>query len=271
VIHDVDASLRAMLAPAVPGGEQSVRFDPPDDGWATKLDRPLLGLFLYDMLEQVEGRWGDWDDIVGDTGLVVARQPPVRRYRLSYLVSAWAKSTEEEHRILGTVLQIVIDRNQIPEGARQGILREETLPVRVEVGIPSVDLTQRTSPAWATLGRPARSYLELVAYVPVRPSLVTDIAAPAESIDLGLGRDLGPQPSRPGRTPAAEVPGGTAAATAAGKAAKGKTGPGYDEPLPPPDERKWTAYRVREPEEEAAAQAAQASHAAPTPTKRGKG
>ncbi|HEX9259954.1 MAG TPA: DUF4255 domain-containing protein [Acidimicrobiales bacterium] len=256
MIHDVDASLRAMLASAVPGGEQSVRFDPPDEGWAAKLDRPLLGLFLYDLIELIDGRWGDWDEIVGDTGLVVARQPPVRRYRLSYLVSAWAKSTEEEHRILGTVLQLVIDRNQIPEGARQGMLREESLPVRVEVGIPSVELTQRTAPAWSTLGRPPRSYLELVAYVPIRPSLVTDIAPPAESIDLGLGRGLGPRPSPRGRTPAEDVPGGAAAAAASTKSAKGKTGPGFDEPLPPPDERKWTAYRVREPDEAAAAEQA---------------
>jgi hypothetical protein len=95
VIHEADAALRSYLSGWLPGGtKQAISFEAPTEEWVKSVKGPTLDLFLYDVAENLEARAGDWGELRDETGMLVALQPPVRRYDLTYVVSAWGGSVE---------------------------------------------------------------------------------------------------------------------------------------------------------------------------------
>ena len=89
------------------------------------------------------------------------------------------------------------------------------------------DLGVSVTDVWSSLGQPVRASLTLVVTAPLLPTLVTDLAAPAESLDIGLA---GVRP-RKGRAPAPDL---------------AEVEPLDARVAPEEDARQWTTYRVRE-------------------------
>lgn len=244
MIHDVDGSLRSLLTRSFPDKAPAIAFDAPTAEWAAAQRGPALSFFLYDIREDLDGRAADWDDVRDERGRVIGRQPPPRRYQLSYLVTAWGnKSAEAEHELLSTVLRSVPERELIPDEDLQGSLAGITAPVLVRVGIPTAGAGAQGWELLSALGVPPRASLEFVVLAPLFAPMVTDIAPPAEEIKLGLSREDGgvkkergfPYPPSPAPVvPAAEAESGNgsdeksdSAATPAAAARKGgATGPG---------------------------------------------
>jgi hypothetical protein len=251
VIHDVDDSLRSLVSACVAGNGKApaISFEPPTPEWAKAQARPVIDLFLYDVKENLEGKPGDGVDVRDEEGRVIGRQPPLRRYELSYLVSAWASDTAEEHRLLGEVLARVPDAEGLPAEHRKGSLADEGMPVEVDVALST---GVNTWDLWSALGTAPRTAIDIVVTAPYLPPLRTDLAPPAEKLDLGLARDDEPpgrKPIPPELVPEQEEP-TPAAAPAAGKGRRRKT----EEPPPaePPAElaarpgKRWATFKVRE-------------------------
>src|SRR6516165_6915907 len=158
---------------AIPKRDAGVRFDAPTADWVAGLEDPCIDLFLHDIVEDVGGRGADWADVKNGDGRVVARQPPLRRYRLSYLVSAWASSPEVEHRLLGRVLRAIVEADQLPAEMLVGSLVEEARHVGVALAEPSPSRL-RPHDLWAALGGPPRTSFELVVTAPLRPTPITE-------------------------------------------------------------------------------------------------
>lgn len=203
MLEDVDGSLAALLAQAMPEGT-TVTFAPPSPAW---LDSPpgkqVLSAFLYDIREDPMGRAVDWDDVRDEHGRVIGRQPPPRRYELSYLVTAWAGDADLEHRLLSDVLRLVFRGEIIPAEFRVGSLSETTLPVLLRVVRP--DAPHSPAQVWADLGLPPRLVVDLAVTAPLVPALVTDLPSPAEDMQLGVGRG-GPAAFRPNTPPGPQRP-----------------------------------------------------------------
>jgi hypothetical protein len=203
VLEDVDGSLAALLAQAMPEGT-TVTFAAPSPTW---LDSPpgkqVLSAFLYDVREDPVGRGVDWDDIRDERGRIIGRQPPPRRYELSYLVTAWAGDADLEHRLLSDVLRLAFRGDIIPEDFRVGSLRQTTLPVLLRVVRPDPPYTP--AQVWADLGLPPRLVVDLAITAPLVPALVTELAAPAEDMRLGVGRG-GPGAFRSNTPPGPQPP-----------------------------------------------------------------
>jgi hypothetical protein len=77
----------------------------------------------------------------------------------------------------------------LPAQFCRGTLAEEESPVLVRLCLPVTDPPARTHDLWSSVGQPARSSLELAIVAPLRPALVTDIAAAAEEISLNMNTD----------------------------------------------------------------------------------
>lgn len=234
MIDDVDASLNAFLTASL-GSRASIRFEPPTTAWSGALKGNAVDLFLYDVTEETDRRSGDWEDRRGEDGRLLGRQPPVRYYRLSYLVSAWAKDVAEEHALLADVMRACLDGEMLPTAFCLGALAEEETRVLLRLGL----VATRTTAAhdlWSALGQPARSSLDLAVVAPLRPALFTDLAAPAEQISLNMNAE--PKPAAPAEAPGQAAParGGRRAATTPAPATVA------------PTEKKWTAFRIRERE-----------------------
>jgi hypothetical protein len=203
VLEDVDGALAAVLARQLPEGT-TVTFAAPSPGWLE--DPPgkqVLSVFLYDIREDPVGRAADWDDVRDERGRVIGRQPPPRRYELSYLVTAWAGDAEQEHRLLSDVLRLVFDGEAIPEDCRVGSLAQTTQPVLLR--LVRRDPPHTPAQVWADLGLPPRLVLDLAITAPLVPALVTELAPPAQDMRLGVGRG-GPAAFRPEPPPGLRPP-----------------------------------------------------------------
>jgi hypothetical protein len=229
VIEDVDDALSAFLRAEVAGAKTTVSFDAPTPEWQKSVKGATLALFLTDVRENLEARTGDWRDIRDDDGLLIGRQPPVRRFDLSYLVSAWGDSVAAEHKLLGAVLGALPAYDHIPSEHVAGKLGEQGISVGLRVGT-----TDALTDLWGSIGQKVRACATLLVTMPVLPKMLTDLAPPADSIDLGLAG----QDGRRGQPPSPDQP--EKAGTTEPHGPKEKVAP------QPGDGKKWAAYRTRE-------------------------
>jgi hypothetical protein len=213
VIHDADRSLEAwlgrMLPPAV-----GVRFDAPDPGWARRPpERPFVDVFLYDIAEDTDGLTGDSALVRDPVGRAVAWQPPVRQFRLSYLLTAWSADVSADHELLGYVMAGCASAAVIPADCLRGSLLEAGLPVQLRCAPPGGVVGQQGTAGTAglcqALGVPPRAALTLVMLAPLVPAATAEIAPPARSLDLNVAATARrapvpppagqPSPSQPGQ------------------------------------------------------------------------
>jgi len=229
VVDDVDAALAALFAsPKAKDQKLACAFDAPTPEWSSKVKSPTLNLYLVQISENLDARPGAWADVRDDDGHTVARQPPLRRYDLRYVLSAWGGGADVEHRMLGAVLTLVPSYDAIPAELLSGTLAERELPVRLRIA--QDDLGVSVTDVWSSLGQPVRASLTLLVIAPLLPTVVTDLAPPAESLDIGLA---GTRP-RKGGVPVPDL---------------SDVEP-VDAHVPPEsqddDSPKWKAYRLRE-------------------------
>jgi hypothetical protein len=198
VIDEVDECLRSLLERALGDDKAAIAFDPPSAEWVAGLDGPLLDLFLYDVREELGGRTGDWEDVRDDRGVVTARRAPARRYRLSYMVSAWATCPEAEHRLLWRVLEAAPEQETIPAEFLPDRLRDQREPVTVQVAVPGPGTGVPASGLWSALGTRPRTSLEIVVLAPLAVPPAPGVSRAPRRIDLDVGRE---EAGRPGGRP----------------------------------------------------------------------
>lgn len=165
MIHDIDAALIALLRRDVlEGTDVEVVLDAPTKDWAARRNSPTLDLYLYDIREvtafRQAGRVPDFDE----HGRVASIREPVRRFRLSYLVTAWTQRPEDEHRLLGAVLGCLVRFDSLPADLVTGSL--EGMPVDVNVGLPASQ-DRSISDVWSALGGELKPSLDLAVATPV--------------------------------------------------------------------------------------------------------
>jgi len=74
--------------------------------------------------EDVEQREIMWEDVRGADGMIVERRPPPRRFKLSYLVTAWTQRPEDEHRLLSGLLTCFLRNQTMPADVMTGSLAD---------------------------------------------------------------------------------------------------------------------------------------------------
>jgi hypothetical protein len=167
MIHDVDESLRALVKrDALNGSGVEVAFDAPTKEWVARRNAPIVNLYLYDIREDVTRRETAWIDVRGEDGRVVERRLPPRRYRLSYLVTAWTSRPEDEHRLLSALLSGFLRHEYFPAELLQGVLEGEETPVLITVALPPAD-ERKTADTWSALGGELKPSLDLVVTAPM--------------------------------------------------------------------------------------------------------
>jgi hypothetical protein len=202
MLRDLDLSVAAFLGGLLPAGT-AIRFDPPAASWdgdGTPPDAPLLDAFLYDVRE-TQPPAGDGTLARGDDGQATGWQPPVRRYQVSYLLTAWPRANghgDGEHELLGAVLTGCATTLALPPPCLRGVLAEATEPVPLACAAAAraADTTQ----LWPVLGVRARTALDLMVVAPVVPALLTGLSPGVRNVDVGV-RPRTPAP-RAGSAPA---------------------------------------------------------------------
>jgi hypothetical protein len=188
MIHDVDASLMELLrAEALNGGEADVVFDAPTKEWVSRQNTPAVDAFLYDIREDVSRRDVMAQPVRNDQGVVVGRRPPVRRFKLAYLLTAWTRRPEDEHRLLSQLLTALLGHDRIPERYLQGQLSGEPTPVLLQLALPPTQ-DRSLSDIWNALGGELKPSIDLVVIAPLDPARRFEAGPPVEERTLQVVR-----------------------------------------------------------------------------------
>lgn len=178
VLRDVDVSVAAWLTTLLPPGV-GVVFDAPGIYDGTK---PALALYLYAVQEEPDGGAAGWSELRGGDGQVIGRLPPDRRYRLTYLMTAWSVDTLGEHELLGQVLAGAAVAQVLPPQFRAGRLVAEERPVLLFCAPERSTVDPRE--LWAAWRIPPRTALELTVLAPLPREMLTGLIGAPTEIDL---------------------------------------------------------------------------------------
>ena len=166
MIQDVDESLRALVKrDALNGSKADVAFDAPTKEWSSRRNTPTVDLYLYDIREDLEQREVMWEAVRGDSGFVTERRPPARRFKLSYLVTAWTQRPEDEHRLLSSLLSCFLRNQTMPVELITGSLVGARLPITLNIALPPPQ-DRSISDVWSALGGELKASLDLVVNAP---------------------------------------------------------------------------------------------------------
>jgi hypothetical protein len=202
VLQDADTTLRAVLLDALPKGT-TLGFAAPDQHWRSTVGAgPALNAYLLQLREDVNSRSSHWTTVYDDGDRAVGRHEPVRRFRVHYVLTAWAANAENEHALLGCALRTLVAGAIVPTRCLSGSLTGMADLVTLDVAHP--DLAIFPVEGWSAFGIAPRATLDVVLTIPLVPEVNRDLARKPDTIDLGVngrvpGRSETREPGRPHR------------------------------------------------------------------------
>lgn len=166
MFDDIDETLRQVLLTDVPidRNEVDIAFDRPTREWSSRLSKPTLNLFLFDVRERVDFRDDTWRVSRNANGQALHERPP-RRVDLSYMVTAWTKEADDEHRLLAGVLACMYRQGRIDPQLLQGALAGIEVPVLVRAMPP--DYLVKPADYWGVMDNDLHASLTWVATTPL--------------------------------------------------------------------------------------------------------
>jgi len=186
MLDDLDQTLRALLKKELPpelispqsGTPVTFSFIAPDAQFPpSAVTLPVVDLFLYDVRENRELRSNERPVQRQDNGPATYQRWPVR-VDCSYLITAWpgdATSAQDEHRLLGEVMQALLRYTLLPADVLQGSLQEQEPPPRAMSLQPGH--LQSVGEFWQALGGKPRAALHYTVTISV-DALQPDEAVP---------------------------------------------------------------------------------------------
>ncbi|MEU1348338.1 DUF4255 domain-containing protein [Streptomyces sp. NPDC005795] len=239
MIHEVDDVLRSLIrAEVLEGGQIAVVFDAPTREWAAKVNAPMVNLYLYDIREDMRRRERGLHNQYDERGTVVARRRPPRYFKLSYLITAWTKRPEDEHRLLSSLLACLLAYEALPQERLAGTLAEIGAAVPMSIALPPPE-DRSFADVWSALGGELKPSLDLVVSVPVTASPTYTAGPPVGEEGLRAHFADVPPPAEPQRDPMPGRGGLPVYGSRPGRPAPERV-PGSDEP------RRGLALRITE-------------------------
>jgi len=162
MINDLDETLKQLLVKkaGLDPSEVDISFDIPTREWSTPVTRPTVNLYLYDLRENRQLRETYWDDEVGEDGRINLKRRPLR-IDLSYMITCWTSSAEDQHRLLWRVVETFFRYSPIPDDVLQGDLTRLTHAVKTDVAQPD-GVLKNVSDFWGALENQLRPSVSLV-------------------------------------------------------------------------------------------------------------
>ncbi len=188
MFDELDEAVRQLLIREMPikMGEVDIAFDLPNRDWSSRLNRPTLNLYLFDVRENaaLRRRSQDFDESRNADGVISRRRKPVR-LDLMYMMTAWATTPDDEHRILGRAAAalfryLAFPKELIPEG-----IRESVSPVTLYAA--QRDMLERPADVWGSLDNNMRPAIGLMLTISMNPYAAFD-TPPVRQLDVRVGR-----------------------------------------------------------------------------------
>lgn len=109
MLHELDKTLENILREdgKISKKDIDIQFDQPTGEWSSKLNRPTLNCFCFDMRENLKLRQSG-RHVQFDRGKNTSQSSYVQwepRMDMTYLITAWARKVEDEHQLIWRALQ----------------------------------------------------------------------------------------------------------------------------------------------------------------------
>lgn len=201
MLNELDESLKTLLVQDLPRVIERIEadgfyisFDVPNRDFRSRLTRPTLSLYLYNIQENRDLRGRVWN-VTRQNGSVTTKRPPVR-LDCDYMVTAWSNEVEDEHRLLTGAARVLFRNPVLPVDVLQGALRDG-IEITTEVAQP--ESFKDVVDIWSVLDNDLHPSVRVTVTVPLE--LDVEYQSPAVS-----GHDVGvdsptwtPGPTRPMR------------------------------------------------------------------------
>lgn len=197
MLQDLDKSLEALLRQELPSvlvEQVAISFAAPDNQFPPpSVNLPAINLFLYDVRENRDVRSNEPVSRRAVDGSGIWTPSPVR-VDCSYLVTAWPSASapvpiQDEHAILGAVLQILLRYPLLPEVVLQGSLANQDLPLPATALQPS--RMQSASEFWQSLGGKLKVALSYTVTISVQTAQPFQSGQPVVDSRIGLSHLVG--------------------------------------------------------------------------------
>jgi len=188
MISEVDQAIEALVRrEALNGSRVEVLFDAPTRDWVARRNAPTLDIYLYDIREDTSRRQITSEPVRDPaTGIAGAHRMPPRRFKLSYLVTAWTQRPEDEHRLLSACLAAFVRNEIIPPDLLGGSLAGSAIPVILQVAAP-MGQDRSIADVWSAMGGELKPSLDLVAIAPLDATYSWPAAKPVlEPLSLAM-------------------------------------------------------------------------------------
>ncbi len=166
MFNDVDETLKQYFTAELPisQGELDVSFERPTREWSGRLSRPALNCFLYDVRERRIFR-DEAPKVVPNGSGGFRRERPAMRIDLSYMITAWTREADDEHRILARALAAMYRSGEIASRHFQGALVNSGYAVYAR--IESSDHVAKPADIWGVLDNDLHTSLVWVLTAPL--------------------------------------------------------------------------------------------------------
>lgn len=137
MIADLDETLKRLLVSELPvkNGEIDIQFDQPKREWSSRLTRPTINLFLYDLRENPALRQHAWERLPpngnGENQGVHKRTP--MRVDCLYMLTTWANEPDDEHRLLARSLTALFRFPILPRERLVGSLEAQPYDIQARL------------------------------------------------------------------------------------------------------------------------------------------
>ncbi len=179
MFSDLDESIKNMLTAEVPikNGQVDIKFEQPVREWSTKLVKPTVNFYLYDVRENAVLRQHQWEQQRqnGRSRLDVVRMKRTP-YRVDccYMLTTWASEPDDEHLLLARCLLALFRNPVIPEEYLAGDM--QTQPFELQAKVASNDKLTNPAEVWSALDNEMRPSVSFVVTVALDPW--TEITGP---------------------------------------------------------------------------------------------
>jgi hypothetical protein len=193
MIDDIDEALRQLLMRDLPikNNEVDIAFNQPKREWSSRISRPTLNLYLYDIRENAKLRQHTpiFEVERTDDGKLVSQRPRSIRIDLMYMITAWATDPGDEHRLLSRSLMTFLRHRCLPDDLVPEMFSETG--VMVPINVAQRDMFEKPSDLWGVMDnemKPAYAMMMTVAFNPHIPTITPAV----RSAKVGLGQSERP-------------------------------------------------------------------------------
>lgn len=190
MFDDINRTIEALLKSDLPSDVSSqvaISFATPDDSFPPAgLALPAINLFLFEIHENTQLREFEPSLVRRPDGTMV-RNPPPAHVDCHYLISAVAEPTlgseQDELRILGAVLRVLLRYRVLPDAVLRGVLVGGSPPIRAAA------VRQGMHPSgvefWQSLKGKPRATLHYTLTVPVDTAVANAVGPAVLTLEVG--------------------------------------------------------------------------------------